>query len=90
MGGLDDVGVEMHRWGVETHGWEPKHVVEGWRVHYREKTQKIKEKTQKIKKKNTPMAQTTHLALFGLVVVVASPQDLFVLLKHELSLENNG
>jgi hypothetical protein len=42
-------GVEMHRWGVETCGWEPKHVVEGRRVHYIEKTQKIKEKTRKIK-----------------------------------------
>jgi hypothetical protein len=41
-------------------------------------------------KKNTPMAQTTHLVLFGLVVVVATPQDLHVLLKHEFNLENNG
>ena len=37
-GGLDVVGVKMHRWGVETRGWEPKHVVEGRWVHYREKT----------------------------------------------------
>jgi hypothetical protein len=37
-GGLDVVGVEMRKWGVETRGWEPKHVVEGPRVHYREKT----------------------------------------------------
>jgi hypothetical protein len=36
------------------------------------------------------MAQTTHLALFGLVVVVATPQDLLVLLKHEFNLENNS
>jgi hypothetical protein len=28
MGGFNDVGVEMRRWGVETCGWEPKHVVE--------------------------------------------------------------
>jgi hypothetical protein len=47
MGGLNVVGVKMHGWGVEMRGWEPKHVVEGRRVHYREKTQKIKEKTQK-------------------------------------------
>jgi hypothetical protein len=40
-GSLDVVGVKMRRWGVETHGWEPKHVVEGWWVHYREKTRKI-------------------------------------------------
>jgi hypothetical protein len=38
MGGLDVVGVKMGGWGVETRGWEPKHVVEGWWVHYREKT----------------------------------------------------
>jgi hypothetical protein len=38
MGGLDVVGVKMGGWGVEMHGWEPKHVVEGWQVHYREKT----------------------------------------------------
>jgi hypothetical protein len=37
-GGLDVVGVKMHRWSVETRGWEPKHVVEGQWVHYREKT----------------------------------------------------
>ena len=35
-GGLDDVGVKMGSWGVETRGWESKHVVEGQRVHYRE------------------------------------------------------
>jgi hypothetical protein len=89
MGGLNDVGVEMHRWGVETRGWEPKHVVEGWWVYYREKTRKIKEKTRKFLKKNTPMAQTMPDASFGLVVVVATPQDLLVLLKHEFNLENN-
>jgi hypothetical protein len=44
-GGLDVVGVEMRRWGVEMRGWEQKHMVEGRWVHYREKTQKIKEKT---------------------------------------------
>jgi hypothetical protein len=27
-GGLYVVGVKMHRWGVETRGWEPKHVLE--------------------------------------------------------------
>jgi hypothetical protein len=81
MGDLDVVGVKMGGWGVETRGWEPKHVVEGWQVHYREKTQKIKEKTQKIKKKNTPMAQTTRLASFGPVVVVATLQSLLVLWK---------
>jgi hypothetical protein len=90
MGGLNDVGVEMHRWGVETRGWEPEHVVEGRQVDYREKTGKIKEKTRKIEKKDTPMAQTTHLASFGLVVVVATPQDLLVLLKHEFNVENNS
>jgi hypothetical protein len=47
-GGLDVVGVKMHRWGVETRGWEPKHVLEGRQVHYRAKTRKIKEKTRKI------------------------------------------
>jgi hypothetical protein len=36
------------------------------------------------------MAQTTHLASFGLVVVVATHQDLLVLLKHEFNLENNS
>jgi hypothetical protein len=51
MGGLDVVGVKMGGWGVETRGWELKHVVEGWQVHYREKTRKIKEKTRKIQKK---------------------------------------
>jgi hypothetical protein len=51
MGGLDVVGVKMGGWGVETCGWEPKHMVEGWQVHHREKTQKIKEKTQNLKKK---------------------------------------
>jgi hypothetical protein len=45
MGGLDVVGVKMGGWGVETRGLEPKHMVEGWWVHYREKTRKIKEKT---------------------------------------------
>jgi hypothetical protein len=38
MGGLDDVGVKMHRWGVETRGWGPEHMVEGRRVQYGEKT----------------------------------------------------
>jgi hypothetical protein len=51
MGGLDVVGVKMGGWGVETRGWEPKHVVEGWWVHYREKTQKIKKKHENLKKK---------------------------------------
>jgi hypothetical protein len=51
---------------------------------------KHEKKTRKIEKKNTPMAQTTHLASFGLVVVVATPQDLLVLLKHEFNLENNS
>jgi hypothetical protein len=32
MGGLDVVGVKMGGWGVETCGWEPKHMVEGWWV----------------------------------------------------------
>jgi hypothetical protein len=41
-------------------------------------------------KENTPMAQTTPDALFGPVVVVATPQDLLVLLKHEFDPENNG
>jgi hypothetical protein len=45
MGGLDVVGVKMGGWGVETRGWEPKHVVEGWWVHYREKTRKLRKKT---------------------------------------------
>jgi hypothetical protein len=91
MGGLDDVAVEMHRWGVETRGWEPEHVVENRRVHYREKTRKIKEKTRKSKKKkDTPMAQTMHLASFGLIIVVATPQNLLVLLKHEFNLKNNS
>jgi hypothetical protein len=36
------------------------------------------------------MAQTTPDASFGLVVVVATPQDLLVLLKHKFNLENNG
>jgi hypothetical protein len=44
-GGLDDVSVEMCRWGVETCGWEMKHVIEGRWVYYRAKTRKIKEKT---------------------------------------------
>jgi hypothetical protein len=90
IGGLDVVGVKIGRWGVETCGWEPEHVVKGWWVHYREKARKMKEKTWKIEKKNTPMAQMTHLASFGLVVVVATPQDLLVLLKHEFNLENNS
>jgi hypothetical protein len=51
MGALDVVGVKMGGWGVETCGWEPKHVVEGWQVYYREKTRKIKEKTRKFQKK---------------------------------------
>ena len=70
-GGLGVVGFEMHRWGVEMHGWEPKHVVEGWWVYYKEKQSK----------KHTPMAQTMPDALFVLVVVVATPQNLLVLLK---------
>jgi hypothetical protein len=90
MGGLDVVSVKMGGWGVEMRGWEPKHVVKGWRVYYREKTWKIKEKTWKIKKKNTPMAQMTPDASFGLVVVVATPPDLLVLIKHKFNLENNG
>jgi hypothetical protein len=90
MGDLDVVGVEMRRWGVETRGWEPKHVVEGQRVHYRERTRKIKEKTRKITKKNTPTAQTMPDASFGLVVVVATPKNLLVLLKHKFNLRNNG
>jgi hypothetical protein len=36
------------------------------------------------------MAQTTPDASFGLVVVVATPQDLLVFLKHEFNLENTG
>ena len=44
MGGLDDAGVEMHRWGVETHGWEPKHVVESQQVYYKENESKKPEK----------------------------------------------
>jgi hypothetical protein len=51
---------------------------------------KTNQKDLKIWKKKTPMAQTTRLALFGLVVVVATPQDLLVLLKYEFNLENNG
>jgi hypothetical protein len=51
MGGLDVVGVKMDGWGVEMCGWEPKHVVEGWWVHYREKTRKIKKKHENLKKK---------------------------------------
>jgi hypothetical protein len=90
MGGLDVVGVKMGGWGVETHDWKPKHVVEGWWVHYREKTQKMKEKTQKFEKKNTPMAQTTPDASFGLIVAVATPQNLLVSLKHKFNLKNNA
>jgi hypothetical protein len=51
---------------------------------------KNKEKTRKFEKKNTPMAQTTHLASFGLVVVVAMPQNLLVSLKHKFNLKNNS
>jgi hypothetical protein len=36
------------------------------------------------------MAQTMHLASFGLVVVVATPQNLLVSLKHEFNLKNNA
>jgi hypothetical protein len=36
------------------------------------------------------MAQTTHLASFGPVVVVATPQNLIVLLKHKFNFKNNG
>jgi hypothetical protein len=87
MGGLDDVGVEMCRWGVETRGWELKHVVESRQVYYKENKSK---KTQKIEKKKKPMAQTVPDASFGFIVVVITPQDLLVLLKHKFNLANNG
>ena len=48
MGGLDDVGVKMRRWGVEMRGWEPKHVVESQWVYYKENKSK---KPEKLKKK---------------------------------------
>ena len=85
-GGLDVVGAKMCRWGVETHGWELKHVVEGQQVHYREKKKKKHEKF----KKNTHMAQMTPDASFGPVVVVTTPQTLLVLSKHKFNLKNNG
>ena len=36
------------------------------------------------------MAQMTPDASFGLIVVVTTPQDLLMLLKHEFNIENNG
>jgi hypothetical protein len=50
----------------------------------------MKEKTRKIERKNTPMAQTTHLASFGPIVVVTMPQNPLASLKHKFNLKNNG
>ena len=60
--------------------WGPKWVM---------KHEKFKKNMKNLKKK-TPMAQMMHLALFGPVVVVATLQNLLVLLEHKFNLENNG
>ena len=71
MGGLDDAGVEMHRWGVEMRGWEPKHMVESRWVYCKENKSK---KPKKLKTKKHLWPKRRQTCRLGSLLLLPPPK----------------